>query len=296
MDAMTTREQPPPAPVPPELAPSVAGMIGFDVDGLEPGTHRGLPSHHLTLVLSLRRPLRTAPDEAAWAAGVRDGQWLVLGGLHTRAAMVEQPGGWAGIQLSLHPLGARRLLGVPAAALPTDRWDPRDLFGDDEVDRVVEELHAAPDWPARYAAVHRFLLRRGGAHRDAVPVRPEVRRAWDLLTGAEAGRVRVADVAAEVGYGRRRLGRLFAAEVGHGPKTIARLGRFHAAHGEMMARSLASRPLDLAELAAGLGYHDQAHLTAEFRDFAGLAPTAWLAAEVPNVQGLGVGKEAGWES
>ncbi len=296
MGTMATRAQPPPASVPPALATSVASVIGFDVDGLRPGVHRGLPSHYLTLVLSLRQPLVTAPDEEAWSAGVRDAQWLVLGGLHTRAAMVEQPGRWAGIQLALHPLGARRLLGVPTAGLPTDRWDARDLLGADEVDRVVEEAHAAPDWRGRYAAVHRFLLRHGAAHREAAPVRPEVRRAWDLLTGPGAGRTRVADVAADVGYSRRRLGRLFAAELGHGPKTVARLGRFHAARGEVMTRAQAGRALDLADLAAGLGYHDQAHLAAEFREFAGLAPTTWLAEEVPNVQGPGASEEAGWTS
>jgi hypothetical protein len=61
------------------------GYAGFD---LEPGVHRGLPSDVLTLVLSLDRPLRTAPSEQAWADGVRDSQWVTIGGLHTRAAMV----------------------------------------------------------------------------------------------------------------------------------------------------------------------------------------------------------------
>ena len=102
--------------------------------------------------------MRTAPTAEAWDAGVRDSQWVSLGGLHTRAAMVEQPGRWTGVQLTLHPVGVRRLLGVPASDLPVGSWDARDLVGD-EVDRVVEELHAAADWPGRYAAVSRFLLR-----------------------------------------------------------------------------------------------------------------------------------------
>ena len=85
-------------------------MYAYAATGLQPGVHRGLPSDGLTLVLSLEEPLRTAPSEQAWDEGVRDAQWVSLGGLHTRAAMVEQPGRWAGIQLQLHPLGLRSLL------------------------------------------------------------------------------------------------------------------------------------------------------------------------------------------
>ena len=68
---------------------------------------------------------------------MRDVQWVSLGGLHTRAAMVEQPGRWTGVQLTLHPVGVRRLLGVPASELPVGSWDARDLVGD-EVDRDLE--------------------------------------------------------------------------------------------------------------------------------------------------------------
>jgi hypothetical protein len=170
----------PAARVPAPLAPHVVAMDGYCAEGLAPGVHRGLPSAGLTLVLSLERPLRTAPTEEAWADGVRDEQWVSLGGLHTRPAMVEQPGRWAGVQLTLHPVGVRRLLGVPASDLPVGSWDARDLLGR-EVERVVDELHAAPDWPGRYAAVGRLLLRlvdradRGTARHGPSP---EVAEAW----------------------------------------------------------------------------------------------------------------------
>lgn len=89
----------PAARIPAPPAPHVVAMDGHSAEGLAPGVHRGLPSAGLTLVLSLDRPLRTAPTEQAWSDGVRDAQWVSLGGLHTRAATVEQPGRWAGVQL-----------------------------------------------------------------------------------------------------------------------------------------------------------------------------------------------------
>lgn len=273
----------PAARVPAPLARHVVAMDGYSAEGLAPGVHRGLPSAGLTLVLGLGRPLRTAPSEQAWADGVRDAQWVSLGGLHTRAAMVEQPGRWAGVQLTLHPVGVRRLLGVPASDLPVGSWDAGDLLGR-EVERVVEELHAAPDWPGRYDAVGRFLLRlaaradRGASHHGPSP---EVEEAWRLLTGP-APRA-VADVADTVGYSRRRLTQLLTAETGHGPKTLQRLARFDTARREVVTAAAAGS--SLAQVAARTGYYDQSHLVRDFHEFAGLGPSAWLAAEFPNVQG-----------
>ena len=40
---------------------------------------------------------------------------VLVGGLHTTPAVVTHDGSWSGVQLGLTPLGARSLLGVPAA-------------------------------------------------------------------------------------------------------------------------------------------------------------------------------------
>lgn len=287
-------DDPPAAKIPAPLRTHVEAMYGYAGSGLVPGVHRGLPSHSLTLVLSLDRPLTTAPSEQSWADGVRDSQWVTIGGLHTRAAMVEQPGEWAGVQLTLNPLGIQALLGVPTADLPVGSWDAGDLFGTD-ADRVVDEMHAAADWAGRYEAVMRFLLRRRRlARRGSEPVRTsaEVREAWRLLT--RRGDLGVDDVAREVGYSRRRLHQLFDAEVGHGPKTVQRLARFDRARRVVANASAAGTTL--AEVAARAGYYDQSHLVREFREFAGLGPTAWLAAERRNLQGTSHRGEAAWSA
>jgi transcriptional regulator GlxA family with amidase domain len=64
------------------------------------------------------------------------------------------------------------------------------------------------------------------------------------------------------------------------PKIIGRVLRFDR------ARHLLGRPTrpGLAAVAAACGYYDQAHLTREFRGFAGMSPTAWLAEQLPSVQ------------
>jgi AraC-like DNA-binding protein len=254
----------------PALRGLVAGAVGYAQDGLAPGTHRGLPSPTLTLVVTLDEPLDVAahPDPAQ-APGRYD---ALLGGLHTTPALIRHPGRQAGLQLSLTPLGARRLLGLPAGELAALDLDPADVLGGTE---LVERVRAAATWGERFAAAEDVLRR---AARDGDPP-PEVAEAW-RLTLAGAGRLRVADIARRVGWSERHLTARFRAETGLGPKQAARVVRFDRAR-----RVLAASPRpDLAGLAAATGYADQAHLTRDWRAFTGLPPLRWRAAEFGFVQ------------
>jgi AraC-like DNA-binding protein len=108
-----------------------------------------------------------------------------------------------------------------------------------------------------------------------------VHEAWRLLT--RRCDLTVAEVADEIGYSRRHLAQLLTAETGHGPKTVQRLARFDAARRAVAATVPAGSTL--AEVASRTGYYDQSHLVRDFHEFAGLGPSDWLAAELPNVQG-----------
>lgn len=73
------------------------------------------------------------------------------------------------------------------------------------------------------------------------------------------------EVAAEIGYSRRRLQDIVHAEFGPGPKTLQRLARFTA------ARDLANQGRPLAEVAAATGYADQViHAEFAWRDQDGI--------------------------
>jgi AraC-like DNA-binding protein len=83
------------------------------------------------------------------------------------------------------------------------------------------------------------------------------------------GRATIDRVAAAAGVSRQHLARAFAYHVGVSPKTFARVMRFR-------------RALELAgghnwdDLAAELGYFDQSHLIADFREFAGTTPVPFF--------------------
>jgi AraC-like DNA-binding protein len=104
---------------------------------------------------------------------------------------------------------------------------------------------------------------------------------------AHAGSVRVADLAADVGWSRRHFSERFAREVGLPPKQAARVVRF----GRVTAMLRASGPLrpGLGELAHVCDYFDQAHLTNEFNALAGCTPGTWIAGELPFLQARGTG-------
>ena len=101
---------------------------------------------------------------------------------------------------------------------------------------------------------------------------PAATRAAVLLADPRA---RAEDVAADVGLSMRQLRRRCHTVVGYGPKTLQRVLRFR----RFVSRLDAGPPRgqdahDLAALAAQAGYADQAHLTRECRDLAGLTPAA----------------------
>ncbi|MGY1718151.1 helix-turn-helix domain-containing protein [Blastococcus sp. SYSU DS0552] len=261
----------------PALRRYVAAALGYRHEGFPPGEHLGLPSPWLTVVLTLEDPLEMAahPDPAQ-SPGRFD---ALVGGLHTRPARIVHPGRQAGIQLSLTPLGARALLGLPAGELASLDVPLTDLLGPAGTE-LVDGLRTAAGWPARFAALDAALLRR---LRDVDGVPAEVAEAWRLTTAA-GGRLRVSQLAARVGWSTRHLEQRFRAETGLGPKEAARVVRFDRARRALAARVATGGAPDLAALAAGTGFADQAHLTREWRAFAGLPPTRWLAAEFGYVQ------------
>src|SRR5690606_41728429 len=119
-----------------------------------------------------------------------------------------------GLQLSLTPLGARAIYGLPAAEL-TDTLVPLvDLLGPLGPE-LLDRLWAATAWRERFAVLDELLARAVGRHvGDGAPaVRPEVAEVWRRLVAARR-RVPVGAGAAALGWSRRPLGARCRAAVG----------------------------------------------------------------------------------
>jgi AraC-like DNA-binding protein len=267
--------------VPPRrLRPFVSGYEGYRQEGMPPALHRGLPSPELTFIVTLDDPLAIdAHPDPGQPAGSYD---TLLGGLHTSPALVRHDGRWSGVQLGLTPLGARTLLGLPAASLANWDAEATDVIGGFAA-QLRELVVAQPTWAGRFAVIDALLERRAAevdADRPAT-VRPEVGYAWRRLRETRGG-VGVAELAAETGLSARRLGSLFLAEFGLAPKEAGRVFRF--THARRRIGRAVTHGETLAALAAECGFYDQAHLAREFRALAGCPPSQWLAEEFRFIQ------------
>lgn len=267
------------------LRPYVAWCTGYRQSGVEPATHRGLPSPWLTLIVTLDDPLVIArhPDPRQ-PASRHD---VLVGGLHTAPALITHEGRQSGIQFALTPLGARALLGRPAAELASIDVDAAAVLGGRAAE-LRERVLAHEHWAGRFAAVEDFFTRHvpaaGERESGSLPsVRDEVSYAWRRLCESR-GAVSVAGLAAETGWSPRHLSAQFRAETGLSPKEAARVMRFDRARRTLLRRGAAGRQGLLASLAAECGYYDQAHMAREFRDLAGCPPSQLLAEELRNVQ------------
>jgi AraC-like DNA-binding protein len=172
------------------------------------------------------------------------------------------------LEVWLDPLGAYRLLGLPVNELSGQLTDLADVLGG-TARRLTEQLRETPNWRQRFALMDQFLLRRmAGGPRAS----PQVGRAWQRLV-TTGGTVPIGQIADEVGWSHKHLIVQFRRQAGLPPKTAARLIRFDWVWRHVDRR----RPLDWGQVAAEVGYADQAHLIRHFREFTGITPTGYQA-------------------
>jgi AraC-like DNA-binding protein len=156
-----------------------------------------------------------------------------------------------------------QLVGTPADHLRDRTVDLADLWSQRKARILAEQVAADPDralasW-ARSAAAESPLDSFGG------------RVVAALRAGLPPG-----EVADQLGIGSRQLHRRSLPAFGYGPRHLARVLRFQR------AVDSASRGVPLAEVASHCGYADQAHLSREFRDLAGVTPRQLVGRSTPS--------------
>ncbi len=167
-----------------------------------------------------------------------------------------RPGGFSGLRPG------------PVSAITGRALTMSDAFG--SAGAELDDAVAAAQWDvsATIHAVSSFLR----AQRPAPdPQRTLVMAVLEAMRTAEPD-VRVADLAARFAMAPRTMQRLFAEHVGASPKQVLqRLRRQRAID------HLDSEPVQLARLAAALGYFDQAHMARDLRTTLGRSPSALSA-------------------
>jgi len=167
---------------------------------------------------------------------------------------------------------ARRQAG---ALLAGQIWEPVELRPSRAADVVGVRFRAAGAWPffrfplrevgGRIVGLADVWGRRAALWRDRLgEARDRVGAMEEMLLACGPGEAPVFPALSE-----RQHRRLFRERVGVTPKLFARIQRFQGA-----LRAAGRMPL--ARVAAECGYADQSHLVRDFRQFAGMPPSAWL--------------------
>lgn len=273
----------------PRLARHVLGYCGYEEETVGFTSRRELPSGEVVVIIGFGPKIETTYPKLAPRHGGTHRSFVA--GMHDTHCFVETPGTQAGIQLNLTPLGAHLLLGLPMHELTNRVVELDELLGA-QGDLLVEELHGAPDWAARFDLLDAALTRRLDAAR---PASPDVAWAWGRLIRS-GGRLRVGELCDDLGCSRTHMVRRFNEQIGLPPKAVARVLRFQRAVHMLGHRDGASwiderergtgRGLNWGEIALECGYFDQAHMNRDFRQFAGASPGELAATLLPDGGGL----------
>ena len=168
--------------------------------------------------------------------------------------------------LRLRPGAAAAVIGCPASEF-TNRRLPLDSAFGITGSRLADSVLGATT-PRERIALLADALADYFAHTDPVVDRA-VARAVSLLRAQPD--TRVSTLAAEIGLSERQLRRRVEAAVGYGPKRLGRVFRFQY----LLDMIYASRGEDSwSQLAAAAGYADQSHMINECQALTGGPPTA----------------------
>lgn len=198
---------------------------------------------------------------ATCRAGVR--------GVHTDRFTRRLCGEGSTFGIAFRPAMFQPLVGAPMTTL-TDRVVAVDAVLGPAFEAAARAIVDVPDLEGKIARAERLLTA------TLLPAPPEVVRWRDLVERVAVDRslLRVEDVSAVVDLDERTLQRSFRKYVGVSPKWVLRRYRLHEAAEQLKAR----RAPALADLAASLGYADQAHFTRDFTRVVGQTPRAFALA------------------
>lgn len=165
------------------------------------------------------------------------------------------------------PAGARPLLRVPAGEL-RQRILPFDDVSASLNRDLGDPVAAARTAPQRLRAAEHAIRRLLGSTLAPDPVAEYAARAIMRTHGM----LSISALQSRLGVSSRQLERKFDSSVGLRPKLLCRILRFRRVFHAIECEQ------DWASVALACGFHDQAHLIRDFREFAGETPARFFCA------------------
>lgn len=169
----------------------------------------------------------------------------------------------------LQPGALHRLMGISMSAFPGAYLDAELLFGTG-VRLVSEQLAAATSPSVMIPIVEKFML----------GCKQQIKGSMiDTIAGhilSDPASFSLDTLAGQANLSSRQFYRNFLQRIGMTPKLFSRLTRFnHAFRSRLMKPSVS-----WSSIALEYGYTDYHHLEKEFKEFIGVTPNEWIAAEM----------------
>lgn len=228
-------------------------------DGGVPHRSTALPRGAVTIVIDLSG--RDQVDFAVVGAAPQQVPSAIVTGAGTTSYVTRIDPGQTAMTVHFRPAGARPFLGIPLSDLQDRCVGVDDIWGA-QGRALREQLTENTSAAGRMAHLERFLLDRMDIRDDGM---------YGLLAHLDNDpSITVAEVGALTGLSPKRLTALFGSEVGLRPKAYLRVRRLQAA-----LRHLSEGTRSGADIAAELGYVDQAHFVRDFRGFTSITPSQY---------------------
>ncbi|MCV7176208.1 AraC family transcriptional regulator [Mycolicibacterium sphagni] len=236
------------------------GYIGYwQHDGGAPHHSTALPRGAVTIVIDLSG--REQMEFGAVGATPIQVPSAIVTGAGTTSYVTRIDPGQTVMTVHFRPAGARAFFGMPLSELQDRCVGIDDIWGG-QVRSLRAQLTETTSAAGRLAVLERFLLDRMEIHDG---------RLHELLARLDTDpSTTVAEVCALTGLAPKRLTALFGSQVGLTPKAYLRVRRLQSALLRLEAATHSG-----ADIAADLGYFDQAHFVRDFRSFTAITPSQY---------------------
>ncbi|WP_437332764.1 helix-turn-helix domain-containing protein [Sorangium sp. So ce394] len=258
---------------PPPLGRFVGQLWYYAAPELPDLLERVLPSGAMSLLINLAEDELRWYDAAPAAAVARCHRLsgIAVCGAHAEHFAIDTAEQRAIVGAEFTPGGALPFFGPAAEALSGSHVSLDALWGREAAlvrERVLEARTPDEKLRALEAALAARLVR------PRAPLARDPAVDFALAAFADPSRAyTVADVTGQLGMSPKRFIRTFTEQVGLTPKRYCRVQRFQQA----IAAIERGERVSWAGVAAACGYYDQAHFIHDFRAFAGLTPTEYVA-------------------
>ena len=251
-------------PVTGDLSRHVRTLMAVEIDGPGPLPLAIAPHDALMLTVQLGRS-RDSLDEK----GAEAGQNTRITGIREWTGSFTGAGNCVSLFALLTPLGGVELLdSQPLRPLPRIRASVAELLDRRLTRQLESDIALAQGLSAKLEAFGRWLETRAVAQRSQSRAAMRAgRAAMRLCDEPQAAIEKLAD---EQHVSRRQLERDFAHWIGTSPRHLAQVARVQAV--SRRAQSGAT----LADIAADVGFADQAHMSRVVRELTGLTPRAFV--------------------